>query len=155
MRLEEEEAKRIQDAFETVHKDMDLNMTKRETIVKERKEFEDNLEQLYREIPLSEIENYKLGNPPHSFYNIRIKLKQQLEAIELKIQELRPKLNRNAENKKDQFFDKLEALNQRKDLIKLDQTEIKKDVQALDHISLNAYQKCFSEVNKNLSEMFS
>ena len=155
LKLEEEEAKRIHEAFENIHKEIDLNLAKREQFLKERKQFEDSLEQLYREIPLSQVEEYKLQNPPHSFFTIKTKLMQQLEAIELKVQELRPKLNRNAENKKDQFFEKLDALNQRKDLIKLDQSEIKNDVRALDHISLNAYKKCFSEVNKNLSEMFS
>lgn len=120
----------------------------------EVRKFEENLEKHGRELTIEIKEELRAKKPDELGFNVFECIKKH-EEVRDRINDLKPKLNRNADNKNEILKEKMVNLNRFKAELHNNKTVLNQDIEFMDNVSLSSYSKCFESVNKSLSNMFS
>jgi len=132
--------------------ELEKNLEAKESTFDSKMKAEREIEQLLKKNPSLRVETSLdniLGNESYD------SISKSLNVIKSRISDLLPKLNMQAGNKKESLLEKIQDLNQKKNILQNDKEKLKIDLSTLDTLSRQAYENCFEAVNKNLSVLFS
>ena len=149
----QKEKKELIDAINSVSEDLEKNEKSREEIYNQKKDYEESLDKLRESLgddTFEEISNQTTNIDPTEIKNRQKKLQE----IDDRLNELRPKINKNAQNHHNVLTEKMTELNVKKDTITKDKDEFKLDTNSMESIKERKYRECFISVNENLTLIF-